>query len=91
MPAWHCSTSSCSRPYRTTLHPSHALQVWIRQNETKEETVLFQELPHALRNEVAWQACKSVFRQAGGACMQPSAGLGTRRMLLLPCRAGVQP
>ena len=39
-------------------------QVWIRQHETKEETVLFQELPHALRNEVAWQACKAVFRQA---------------------------
>lgn len=26
--------------------------------------MLFQELPHALRNEVAWQACKAVFRQA---------------------------
>jgi hypothetical protein len=38
-------------------------EVWIRQHETKEETVLFQELPHALRNEVAWQACKAVFRQ----------------------------
>lgn len=37
-------------------------QVWLRQHETKEETVLFQELPHALRNEVAWQACKQVFR-----------------------------
>lgn len=37
-------------------------QVWIRQHETKEETVLFQELPHALRNEVAWQACKAVFK-----------------------------
>ncbi|KAI7843229.1 hypothetical protein COHA_003209 [Chlorella ohadii] len=38
-------------------------EVWIRQHETKEETVLFQELPHALRNEVAWQACKAVFKK----------------------------
>ncbi|KAL4446679.1 hypothetical protein ABPG77_007923 [Micractinium sp. CCAP 211/92] len=36
-------------------------EVWVRQHEVKEETVLFQELPHALRNEVAWQACRSVF------------------------------
>ncbi|KAL4425355.1 hypothetical protein ABPG75_009371 [Micractinium tetrahymenae] len=36
-------------------------EVWVRQHEVKEETVLFQELPHALRNEVAWQACKGMF------------------------------
>lgn len=41
--------------------PSQPVQVWVRQHEVKEETVLFQELPHALRNEVAWQACRSVF------------------------------
>lgn len=29
--------------------------------------MLFQELPHALRNEVAWQACKAVFRWAAEA------------------------
>ena len=38
--------------------------MWIRQHEVKEDTVLFQELPHALRNEVAWQACKANFRWA---------------------------
>ena len=94
--------------------PRPPRQVWIRQHETKEETVLFQarppasqglgclaalvgrgpwcaagatrplappqhsrsarprpppppplppqELPHALRNEVAWHACKPIFR-----------------------------
>lgn len=42
--------------------PGPLLQVWIRQHEVKEDTVLFQELPHALRNEVAWQACKANFR-----------------------------
>jgi hypothetical protein len=36
--------------------------VWIRQHEQKEETLLFQELPHSLRNEVAWQACRRKFR-----------------------------
>jgi hypothetical protein len=36
--------------------------VWLRQHEVKEETVLFQELPHALRNEVAWQACRAKLR-----------------------------
>ncbi len=53
--------SSCRPPANAA--PFHGPpQVWIRQHETKEETVLFQELPHALRNEVAWQACKAVFK-----------------------------
>lgn len=48
-------------PLHASVTPS---QVWIRQHEVKEETVLFQELPHALRNEVAWNACKPIFRRA---------------------------
>ena len=37
-------------------------EVWVHQHEVKEDTVLFQELPHALRNEVAWHATHRMFR-----------------------------
>lgn len=46
-----------------TPHTHRNAQVWIRQHEVKEESMLFLELPHALRNEVAWQACKPIFRR----------------------------
>jgi len=36
-------------------------EVWVRHSESKEETELFKELPHVLRNEVAWSVLNPVF------------------------------
>jgi hypothetical protein len=63
-------------PSATPAPPSLVMQVWIRQHETREETVLFQELPHALRNEVAWHACRRKFRRALLAVWSGGLGAG---------------
>ncbi|GAB4817519.1 hypothetical protein N2152v2_004565 [Parachlorella kessleri] len=37
-------------------------EVWLRQSGNSEDTQLFQELPHVLRNEVAWKVNEHIFR-----------------------------
>jgi hypothetical protein len=36
--------------------------VWLRQSENREDTALFLELPHVLRNEVSWTVNHTIFR-----------------------------
>lgn len=57
------------------LHPPAAgwLQVWLRQAENAEDTGLFLELPHVLRNEVSWHVNHNMFRWAPPAALVAAA------------------
>ena len=60
-------------------------QIWLRQDEERTATILFQELPHALRNEVAWNGVASLFKWVGSAAPPPTPP-HTLPPLCLPCR-----
>lgn len=41
------------------IQSSPCQQVWLHHVESSEDTHLFRELPHILRNEVAWNALQA--------------------------------
>ncbi|KAK9814109.1 hypothetical protein WJX72_000796 [[Myrmecia] bisecta] len=38
-------------------------EVWVRQNEVEEESLVFYEMPFAIRAEIAWEQNQSMFQQ----------------------------